>query len=166
MSTGFGTDGFDMSQLDQMDEQEIRKCLAAYDARFQSKDGRHNVLLTLDWKKRFPTGAGVYAFFKDGIIVYVGETGSIQGRMNDMRSSQHHTLRRNVGAREFCDVPGYEKASSHKKFPVHIEKLVITFLYGFEVTTLSVGFGRKEIEEYLIAKYEPIYNQKARRGAV
>ena len=120
-------------------------------------------MLTLDWKNSFPRDAGVYAFFKDDEIVYVGETGSIQGRMNDMRNSQHHTLRRNVGAREFCDVLDFEKASSHKKFPPHIEEMVIDFLGSLEVKALPISFGRKEIEEHLINKYSPIYNQKTKR---
>lgn len=154
-----------MSHFEQMDEQEISKWLDAYDARFQLKSGRREVLLTLEWKKSFPAGAGVYAFFKDGRIVYAGETGSIQGRMNDLRHTQHHTLRRSVGAREFCNEPGYEKASSHKKYVPDIEKKVISFLCGLEVTTLPIGFGRKEIEEHLIAKFNPIYNQKAQRDA-
>ncbi len=154
-----------MSKLKQMDEREINKWLDAYDACFQSKDNRGKVSLTLEWKKGFSVGAGVYAFFQDGKIVYVGETGSIQGRMNDLRHTQHHTMRRSIGAREFCNVPGYEKASSHKKFPAHIEEMVIEFLYSLDVTTLPISFGRKEIEEHLIAKYEPIYNEKAKRDA-
>jgi len=45
-----------------------------------------------------------------------------------------------------------------------IEEKVIAFLYGLEVKALVVGFGRKEIEEYLIGKYDPVYNQKVKRG--
>lgn len=154
-----------MSQLRQMDEQEINKWLDVYDAYFQLKENRGKVLLTLEWEKDFPTRAGVYAVFKGRKIIYVGETGSIRGRMNDLRYTQHHTVRRSIGAREFGNVPGYEKASSHKKFPAHIEDMVIKSLCSLTVTALTIGFGRKEIEEHLIEKYEPIYNQKAKRGA-
>lgn len=145
---------------------EVAKQLDYYEQALLTKEGRDKVLLTLDWRKKFPREAGVYAFFKGGEIVYVGETGSIQGRMNDMRNSLNHTLRRNVGAREFCDVPGFEKATSRKKFPPHIEEMVVAYLCDLEVKALPICFGRKEIEEDLVAKYSPIYNQKTKRGRV
>ncbi len=112
----------------------------------------------------FPAYAGVYAVFDSNNLVYVGETGSIQGRMNDLRHTQHHTLRRNVGASNFVDVPGYEKASSHKKYTPHIEELVEGFLRRLEVKALEISFGRKEIEEHLVGKCRPIYNSKGKRG--
>lgn len=147
-----------------LEKTEVQKLLDKYDEFFLSEEGRENVLLTIEWKNGFSKVPGVYVFFNSGALVYAGETGSIQGRMNDMRNSQHHTLRRNVGSREFCDVPGFEKASSFRKFPAHIEKMVIEFLSGMEVKVLPISFGRKEIEEHLIEKYKPIYNQKTRRG--
>ena len=99
------------------------------------------------------------SIYKDGKIVYVGETGSIQDRMNNMRNTTNHTVRRSVGAEHFCNVPGYAKASSREKFPVHIEEMVIEYLGGMEVKALPISFGRKEIEEHLVDKYSPIYNK-------
>lgn len=149
-----------------MDREKIAAILNEYDEIIVSESDREKVRLTIDWKNQFPKDAGVYAFFMDDKIVYVGETGSLQGRMNDMRNSQHHTLRRSVGTRKFGDIPGFEQATSHKKFPPHIEELVIEYLCGLQVKALPVHFGRKEIEEYLITKYSPIYNQKTKRGTV
>jgi hypothetical protein len=35
--------------------------------------------------------------FENGMLVYVGESGSISGRVMDMLNSRHHTVRRALG---------------------------------------------------------------------
>ena len=42
--------------------------------------------------------------------------------------------------------------------------MVIEYLGGMEVKALPISFGRKEIEEHLVDKYSPIYNQKTKRS--
>ena len=147
-----------------MDRKEIRKWLDKYESCFRSKDKRQRILLTLEWQKGFPAEAGVYVVFNGDKIVYVGETGSIRGRMADLRHTRNHTMRRSIGASEFANDPEYKKASSLNKFPPRIECMVVEFLRRLEVTALPIGFGRKEIEENLIAKHHPLYNQKSKRG--
>lgn len=84
--------------------------------------------LTSAWANSQPKEAGVYILFKNGIPVYVGETGRIAGRISDMLDSRHHTVRRSVGEKYFYNVSGYEKATSKSKHPEHIEKLIYEFL--------------------------------------
>jgi hypothetical protein len=53
--------------------------------------------------------------FEDGKLVYVGESGSLSGRVMDMLDSRNHTVRRALGELRFKDMPGYKKATSSIK---------------------------------------------------
>lgn len=56
---------------------------------------------TWKWMKQFPSGPGVYAIFELGELAYVGESGSLRGRMGDLLDTRHHTLRRSLGEERF-----------------------------------------------------------------
>lgn len=128
------------------------------------KSNRRKIYLSSKWINTLPLEPGVYVVFEKGILVYVGETGNIQYRMWDMMNSRQHQLRRNVGRMNFSKMPGYRKASSRKKFPEKLEKKLNRWIQNkFEISTLPVYFGRKELEEYIIEQYKPKYNQKGRR---
>jgi hypothetical protein len=75
------------------------------------------ILLTTAWASQFPTKAGVYAVFDGKRLIYVGETGSLRGRMKDLRDTRNHTLRRQIGAAKFSDRNGYQPATSKRKSP-------------------------------------------------
>jgi hypothetical protein len=120
--------------------------------------------LTRDWARTFSKESGVYMLFEGDTIVYVGESGSLQGRVMDMLNSRHHTVRRALGELRFKNVPGYEKATSSIRFPDHIEELVQVAMQGFMISVLPISFGRKEFEEYAEATYRPELNRKSKRG--
>jgi len=86
------------------------KYLEKLESRLLSAD-RNNTEFTSSWSNSFPPYPGVYIACKDDIIVYVGETGSLRGRMNDLRDTRHHTLRRHIGFELFG-----VKASTTEKF--------------------------------------------------
>ena len=113
--------------------------------------------------KKVPRGGRCICVFLDETPVYVGETGSIRGRMKDLRNTQHQTLRRSIGTENFSNIQGYEKASSKKKYAPHIEKMVEEFISKMAIGTLPIRFGRKEVEEFLINKHKPIYNLRTKR---
>ena len=121
------------------------------------------VELTSSWAKMFPDEAGVYILFHKSKPVYVGETGKISRRMKNMLDSRQHTVRRSVGQEQYSKIDGYQKASSSKKFPEHIEILVEKFICEFSICAKVVKFGRKEIEEYILKNYNPRYNHKKKR---
>jgi len=147
-----------------MNKKDIQKIIKAYEKQVLVKRNKKNIYLTNEWVKQAPIEAGIYVVFKNKKIVYVGETGSIQGRMNDLRRTVNHTLRRSIGAKKFAKVKGFQKATSKKKFSPRIEKLVEKYIRGLDISVLPIAFGRKEMEEYLISKYKPIFNNKAKRG--
>lgn len=123
-----------------------------------------NVILASSWVKTFPHKPGVYIAVENERIVYIGETGSIRGRMRDLLDSRHHTLRRNIGELNFSDKKGYEKATTKKKFPLHIEKIVEKYISeNIKISFVPTKIGRKEIEERLIHNYKPKYNFKGQR---
>jgi hypothetical protein len=125
------------------------------------------VRLEYDWIDEVPTEAGVYVFREEKEYIYVGESGSLRGRMNDMLNSQQHTLRRSLGKRLFSHRDDFEMATSKKKFPPTIEALLTAYINAhLEVVYLPVALGRKELEEWVDAdiKLEYRLNKRAKRA--
>ena len=102
--------------------------------------------------------------FEGEQIVYVGESGSLSGRVMDMLNSRHHTVRRALGELRFKDVPDYKKATSSIKYTAHIENMVEETMKGFKISVLPIPFGRKEFEEYIESKHKPELNRTGKRG--
>jgi hypothetical protein len=118
--------------------------------------------LTLDWKNSFKNGPGIYVVKIKDEIVYAGETSNLRKRMNDMRNTMHHTLRRNIGNEKFIDENGFQVATSRKRYIDSIETKLENFMRNnLLVYTLSLDLGRKELEEYIIEiNGKPKYNLK------
>jgi len=109
-----------------------------------------SITISRVWTNKFPSDAGVYAFKEKGKIVYVGETGNLRGRMNDLLDSRHHTIRRTIGERLFSKIKGFKKATNKAKFPNHIEKRVNKHICNnLKIAHLPVPLGRKELEEFI-----------------
>jgi len=120
--------------------------------------------LSAAWCNTFKAEPGIYLFRDKKKIVYVGETGNLCGRMNDVRRTVNHTFRRNIGNTIFSHIEGWEKATSKKRFIDTIEEMVDEhFKRNLTVAVLSVPLGRCELEEFIINKYNPEYNKKRRR---
>lgn len=66
-----------------------------------NKDKRKQVTLTRAWVKQFDKLRGVYFIFEKDELKYVGETGSLNGRMADLLNTKNHKLRRSIGERNF-----------------------------------------------------------------
>ena len=119
---------------------------------------RNKAEITHKWANTFPTDSGVYMARQGNKIVYVGETGSLRGRMQDMLDTRHHNLRRHIGFELFG-----EKASTTEKFKD--EKALDTFIKeNIFISFIVVKLGRKELEERIVAKFDPKYNRKGKRG--
>lgn len=113
--------------------------------------------LSREWCKAFSKDAGVYCFFVDGILGYVGETGCLRKRLTDLLVSRNHTLRRSIGHKYFGLEEGYMKASSSVKFPDHIEVLIEKWMPShLQLSLLPIKIGRKEFEEWLQQKYPTV----------
>jgi len=106
--------------------------------------------MTRSWARDIPEEAGVYAMKENDRIVYVGETGNLQGRMFDLLDSRHHTVRRTIGEKFFLETDGFMKATAKRKFPEHIEVMVNDHICTkLSLAYLEVQLGRKELEELI-----------------
>ncbi len=124
-----------------------------------------DIEISRNWNDNFPRKAGVYVFFENDTIVYVGETTSLKDRMKDVLRTLNHTLRRKIGEHNFLNHKNYTKASSITKYHPDIESKVDQwFTKKMKMSFLPVPLGRKELEELLVKEYNPKYNSKTRRG--
>jgi len=150
--------------MNNMTDEEIDNYLFKLEQKLLIESEKITIELTRNWAKSFPTESAVYLFREDDVVRYVGETGSLRGRMKDILNTKNHTLRRNIGNFYYSDFPSFEKASSQKNFPIDIEKLLIDKIENkFTVSYILVNLGRKELEERLFSKLKPRYCIKGKR---
>lgn len=124
------------------------------------------IAFTKEWLENFPTAAGVYVIQHNGALVYVGETGSLRGRMKDLLDTRTHTLRRTLGERLHHEDPDYEAATASRKFPERIEQALNEYMTReLSIACLPVELGRKELEEFIEKDLNPEtrLNKKGKR---
>ena len=101
----------------------------------------------------FSKNPGVYVFIHEGKIIYVGECSEFHRRMyRHKKRTEVSTMRRAIGRSVF----GQDKSG---KYPKDIEKKIDDYITALKIKFLPVTFGRKELEEYVIAQEKPIYNK-------
>ncbi|MCY4779264.1 hypothetical protein ORI89_06355 [Sphingobacterium sp. UT-1RO-CII-1] len=148
-----------------MTKKQIEEYLIRLEYELLNNSNNQKIELSRSWANSFSSKAAVYIFREDGEICYVGETGSLKGRMTDLLNTKNHTLRRNIGNHYFSNFHTYEKPSSKKGFCQEIENLlnqkITTHL---TVSYILVELGRKELEERLYYKFSPKYSIKGKRG--
>jgi hypothetical protein len=111
---------------------------------------RFHLQLQRKWFRTFPNVAGVYCFFLDDELCYVGETGCISKRLADLLDTRNHTLRRSIGEKYFSNESGYLKANSQTKYPFNIEDKIEKWMINhLKFSFVPVKIGRKEFEEWL-----------------
>ena len=148
-----------------MTKTQVEEFLVKLENQLLNNSEQKKIELSRNWANSFPNDAAVYLFRENGEICYVGETGSIKGRMNDILNTKNHTLRRNLGNHYFAELPNYEKPSSRKSFCDEIEiSLNEKIITDLTVSYILVELGRKELEERLYAKFSPKYSIKGKRG--
>ncbi len=116
------------------------------------------------WAGQFDNDAGVYAVFDNDELIYVGETGNLQGRMKDIRRTLNHSFRRSLGEKLYSGHEEYQKATSSKKHVDEIEFMLNEYcVANIKVATLVVHLGRKELEEMMTEKYDGLLNARLKR---
>ncbi len=148
-----------------MTKTEIEEYLIKLEHKLLIESKRHAIILTREWARSFPEDAAVYLFRENEEVCYVGETGSLMGRMADILNTKNHTLRRNLGSSEFAHLPTFEKSSSKKSFSDDIEQMLNDKISkNLTLSYILVDLGRKELEERLFDRLKPKYNLKGKRG--
>jgi GIY-YIG catalytic domain len=144
--------------------EKIEKYLSDLELQLLDDNNRRIIQTNKEWLKIFPSEAGVYLLREEGNICYVGETGNLQSRMRDFLDTRNHSVRRKIGEIKFSNEAEYQKGSSSHKFPEKIETELNNVLEdNFEISTVVVPIGRKELEERIVNKYKPIYNVRDAR---
>lgn len=146
---------------------EIQDYLQHLEYRLLNEEPRNSIKFNRTWANQFPNAAAVYLFREGDEVVYVGETGSIKGRMNDLLNTKNHTIRRNIGNLHFSNHKDFEKASSKKSFHPEIEFLLNEKMTNdLTISFIEIELGRKELEEQLYEKFSPKYAIKGKRGTI
>lgn len=118
---------------------------------FASK--KHKFQKSSTWRNEIvPNESGVYALFegKDKLI-YIGETGNLRERMNEINRTVNHSFRKQLGASRFGGI------KSKKKFTDEVENLLDTFFKDhLYVSFIEVNFGRLEIETFIISNHQEL----------
>jgi hypothetical protein len=111
-----------------------------------------------------PSSGGLYAIYRDALLTYVGEGGSLQERIGDLFETRHHSFRRALGEELYSTARGFHKATTRRAFPADIESMLTKYM-GEHLSILAVPLrlGRKEIEEQIIAGGS-LLNKRGQRG--
>ena len=99
-----------------------------------------------------PSKPGVYALYEGTEkLLYIGETGNLRARMNEINRTVNHSFRKQLGFTRF------EGVKSRKKFNVDVEqKLDLFFDENLYVSFIEVNFGRLEIETSIISNHQTL----------
>ena len=114
---------------------------------------RVRVLHGPEWAAEAPSQAGVYAIWErdSGRLVYIGETSDLRARFRDLRQTANHTFRRSAKVR--LGLPKNARAA----------RVSVAMSNAYELAFISVPFGRKELEEYLVIRFrEHLFNKPAK----
>jgi hypothetical protein len=110
--------------------------------------------------------AGVYCFFINDEVRYIGESGCLKKRINDLLNTKNHTFRRSLGSLYFSTHELYTKASSiasyHEDIEASLSEKMNTHLsYSFR----PMKIGRKEFEEWFQEHFSEIefLNKRGKR---
>jgi excinuclease UvrABC nuclease subunit len=150
-----------------MTKTEIQNYLQKLENKLLKEVPRLSINLNRNWANKFPNASAVYLFREGDDVVYVGETGSFKGRMNDILNTKNHTIRRNIGSLHFSNHKDFEKVTSKKSFHPEIEILLNEKMTNdLTISFIEIELGRKELEEQLYEKFSPKYSVKGKRGAI
>lgn len=113
-----------------------------------------------DWRQnKIPNSPGVYALFeKKNKLMYIGESGNLRERMDEINRTVNHSFRKQIGCLRFNGI------KSSKKYDFDIEaKLDKFFAEELYVAYIEVYFGRLEIEEFLISNHQQFLTNSVKK---
>ena len=126
----------------------IEKELTKLECKLLKKSNFIKIEFTKEWILKIPSKPGVYVISEKDKIIYVGESGNLQGRMKDLFDTRHHSVRRTLGRNLFISKTDFLDCSIKLKFPTSIEILLNKYVMkNLLIAYQVVEFGRKELEE-------------------
>ncbi|MFK4131908.1 hypothetical protein ACI2KR_06390 [Pseudomonas luteola] len=122
--------------------------------------------LTRDTWRSLPAKPGVYLIYAGQTMIYVGESGSLQGRAKDLFRTVNHSFRRELGKKLYGDRPNFVPATSSRKFVDEIEAELTAHMESrLTFKAMVVEVGRKEVEEHICERIKTgmLMNKRKRR---
>ncbi|MBP3943871.1 hypothetical protein J5U18_09880 [Sphingobacteriaceae bacterium WQ 2009] len=112
------------------------------------KADRVDVQFSKNWFNQFPDIPAVFAFFLKGELYYVGEARNLH---KNMFFIYHWKMKTERIRRERGYIPDVKVDYLKRLFTKEDLRL-------FKISFIKVELGRKECQEFLVAKYKPKYN--------
>ena len=119
-----------------------------------SKSNRSLAYSTDDWFDLIKPDPGVYGWFENGKLIYIGETGNLRKRIKDAFRTRNHSFRRHLGNDRLKHFKGFTIGTTKDNFPDKIERSLDKTMKKLEVSVVPIAFGRKEFEEYIYDKHK------------
>ncbi|MFC7300294.1 GIY-YIG nuclease family protein [Cognatiluteimonas weifangensis] len=115
-----------------------------------------------EFRINLPIEGGVYVFFFQSSVFYVGETTSIRQRIGmHMRNPENHVLALKIARHLYDRSHGLGAAGSQKKFSEqHKESTRQWIQEHLHVCYVPMLLGRKELEERLVCQLNPEFNKR------
>lgn len=129
----------------------IEKYLNDLELQLLDKKNWRNFITNRSFTSTIPKEPGVYIILENENIVYAGESGNLQARINDFLDTRNHSLRRKLGKNLFNKKQGFIMGTAKIKFPSKIEILLNKHIQKyFIISFLKINLGRKELEERIV----------------
>lgn len=120
-----------------------------------------------------PSEPGLYVIYdpKCNEVAYVGETGNLAERHDDLERTENHTFRRALGNDILKTKQAFSPIHDTKsKFAPHLEEELSNAMKKYKAVFLPLHIGRKELEEQIVrdekrhTRRTQFYNRKQRRA--
>jgi hypothetical protein len=109
--------------------------------------------------KNFDSAAGIYAIYDKGALIYIGESANVKLRMQEVKRTYNHTLKKILNNLHFK-----AKLKGNKFSDVIELKLNQYMLDHVTFKAKSLAFGRLEMEAMLIERNLRVKNKKNKRN--
>lgn len=141
--------------------ERIEKYLSDLEAQILNADKCRIIQMKKEWVKLFPLEAGVIVIREEGIICFVEETSNLQNSVLNLFDTRNHAVRKRIAETHFKNEIEYHKTNTIIRYSDEMEQELNNILEdNFEISTLVVLLGRKELAERIVDKYKPIYNSE------
>jgi len=142
--------------------EEVVAYFKALEAELLDPNRRTAFGFAAEFRESVPEAGGVYVFFHQGRVVYVGETTSLRQRLAvHMRNPENHVLALKIARLLYDKLNGSGSAGSARKFlESHKEATRQWAASNLHVAFADMAIGRKELEERLVAHHAPLFNAR------
>ena len=148
--------------MTRLTQAQIDAFLNAKEAELLDPGNRAPIHFGREYARSLPESGGTYVFFFHDEVFYVGETTSLRQRLAvHMRNPENHVLILKIARLLYDEINGPGLAGSRRKFDEsHKARSRRWVERHLRVALVDLGIGRKELEERLVQKHSPPFNER------